>query len=156
MSTEHEYRTDPKLNLRFEYAWRWFEFHSRQRVSMFNFFLIGIGILGNAYVLVLNSGRGGVAGSLAIVGALMALDFVVLDRRNRQLVKLGEQMLRIFECDELYRYPVPGSGPTGPLQTERTAGEPTFCLKHWFLIESFEAVAGIAFAIGAIYAFMGN
>ena len=27
-------------NIQFEYAWRWFDLHAKQRVSMFNFFLL--------------------------------------------------------------------------------------------------------------------
>ncbi len=145
-------KRDPQLGLRFEYAWRWFEFHSRQRVSMFNFFIIGIGILGNAYVLVLNGRSANVAGVLAIIGTLMSLAFVALDRRNRQLVHMGEEMLRELERNCLF--PVPNPGQLGPLQTEKTTEEPPFFLKHWFLIEGFEGVACIAFVAGVVYAFI--
>jgi hypothetical protein len=50
----------------------------------------------------------------------------------------------------------PRSGQLGPLQTEKTKGEPPFYLKHWFLIEGFEGVVCIAFIVAALYAFIIN
>ena len=36
--------------LRFDYAWKWFNFHAEQRTKMFNFMLVGLGILATALV----------------------------------------------------------------------------------------------------------
>ena len=37
--------------VRFQYAWNWFEFHAKQRTTMFNYFLVSVGIFANAAVL---------------------------------------------------------------------------------------------------------
>ena len=41
------------LHLKLDYAWRWFALHTKQRVTMFNCFLVASGILANAYGLLL-------------------------------------------------------------------------------------------------------
>ena len=40
-----------------DYAWKWFAHHAQQRISMFNFFLVGIGILAAAYSTLLHDDR---------------------------------------------------------------------------------------------------
>lgn len=145
-------------NLRFEYAWRWFAFHAKQRVSMFNFFLIGMGILANAYVFLLTGHINEAAGTLAILGALMSALFVLLDRRNHQLVHVGEEFLKELEDSELFADTTRSSTQPSPLplHRERVLGEPAFFLKHWFLMEGFEVIACIGFIIAAVYAFLAR
>ena len=43
------------VQTKFEYAWRYFALHARQRVTMFNFFLLGSGVIANAYGLLLRN-----------------------------------------------------------------------------------------------------
>jgi hypothetical protein len=155
-----ELESNKYLDVRFEYAWRWFAFHARQRVSMFNFFLIGVGILANAYVLLMIQNIRGVAGSLAIIATLMCAVFVLLDRRNHQLVHLGEEILRQLEKNALFQSRITPTtqqeyAELGPLEREQRLGPTPFYLKHWFLMEGFQTMVGIAFAAAAIYAFLG-
>ncbi len=145
------------VELHFEYAWRWFALHANQRISMFHFFLIGTGILANAYVLLIRESFEGMAGGLAIVGALVSIVFALLDRRNRQLVHMGEEVLKDLESRVLFPIAQPVAGqspaPRGILQREAVNGEPSFYLKHWFLIEGLQAVGFIGFVIAAVFAF---
>lgn len=98
----------------FEHAWRHFQVHAAQRMSVFNFFVGSAGLLlsGLAYVL---QGRDrpwtlGVAAGLLL--ALLSFLFWKLDQRTAELAKASEAVLaeieraqvaagrRIFEPDE--------------------------------------------------------
>jgi hypothetical protein len=132
---------------RFEYAWRWFSLHANQRYSMFNFFMLFAGILANALVLLMINRFHTQAGTLAVVAALMCGMFVFLDKRNRQLVHLGEQILTQLESEVAH-----GQGGEGPLSLDSRSRSPVF-LKHWFLIEGVEVIAMAGFLSAAIWAF---
>lgn len=84
---------DELLKLRFEYAWRHFEYHAKQRITMFHFFLIITGIFANAYVLLLGKNFPEITVGIAIIGAFISGGFLALDWRNTQLVKMGEEIL---------------------------------------------------------------
>ena len=54
MSDDPEVKSDRELlDLKLDCAWRWFSLHTKQRVTMFSFFLVASGILANAYGLLL-------------------------------------------------------------------------------------------------------
>jgi hypothetical protein len=88
-----------RQNLQFDYAWKWFSYHADQRVKMFNFMLVVLGIFATAIVSAMGSGqvRHGLIAVLCFVAAGLALIFVLLDRRNRDLVWLGEEVLTHLE-----------------------------------------------------------
>jgi hypothetical protein len=129
---------------------------------MFNFFLISVGILANAYVLLIIGNLRTLAGSLAVVSTIMCFIFVSLDRRNHQLVSLGEEALKSVEQSIWQRQESSCTNDErvsleiGPLSQEQSLKSVSFYLKHWFLIESFESLVGIAFFIAAIYALVGR
>ena len=131
----------------FEYAWRWFSQHAAQRYSMFNFFMLFAGILANAFVLLMNNEFHIQAGILAVVSAIACGMFVLLDRRNRQLVHLSERILAQLEIEA-----APGQEGEGPLSLD-SKSEPPFFYKHWFLIEGIQVIAMLGFTTAAIWAF---
>jgi len=97
--------TDELLKLRLDYAWNWFEYHAGQRARMVNYFLIITGILGAAYGNIVIKGGNehqGLESVLLISGLVMSVGFVCLDIRNRQLVDLGEDVLRQLERQSLF------------------------------------------------------
>lgn len=143
--------------MRFELAWRWFEMHSGQRVSMLNFFLVSAGVLANAYVFLLINNWYLPAGVLGCVAAVVSLLFIMLDRRNHQLVKMGEDLIAHLEATELgTRRETSGSeqktSSRGLLMRELVEGEPPFYTKHWFLINGVELLVGCSFLAGGLYA----
>src|SRR5258708_21730830 len=93
------------LKLRLDYAWKWFSFHADQRTKMFNFMLIVVGIFATAVVAAVEEGMLEVAFLLCLVPGLLAFVFSLLDRRNRDLVLLGRDVLcalgekRLFRAD---------------------------------------------------------
>lgn len=96
---------DPKwlAERRFEYAWRYFEFHAGQRMTVFNFFILFSGILANAYGLLFRAGEHFAAGAVAFTAAVISLFFLFLEHRNEELVHLAEDNLRKLENDFLFR-----------------------------------------------------
>lgn len=87
---------------RYNYSWDSFEFHAKQRISMFNFFIIFAGISANAIATLLRTDRYIMAGSLAIAGSVISCIFIFLDRRNEELVHNAEDNLRELEKDVIF------------------------------------------------------
>ena len=91
------------VKLQFDFAWKWFNFHADQRVKMFNFMLVAFGIFATAVVTSVDKHLPrGVSIALCIIAAILALIFVMLDRRNRDLVWLGEDVLAELERENIF------------------------------------------------------
>ena len=119
---------------------------------MFNFFLVGSGVLGNAYALLLRDQLYWQAGVVAIIGVFVSLVSIGLDVRNEQLVDLGEAALRGVEDD--YLMLDSGKPPEyAILRTEIFKGEPPMMLKHKGLVRSVETFVGIVFLGATFYLF---
>ena len=141
--------------MKFEYAWRYFAYHAKQRVTMFNFFLLGSGIIGNAYGLLLRGESHLQAGGIALIGFLVCVVFLMLDVRNHQLVNLGEDALRRVEKDHLlstdHGKPDHKIPEYAIMTREPKVGEPPRFLKHGTLIRSLEVVVACGFLIAAVH-----
>ena len=127
-------------NMQFEYAWRWFDLHAKQRVSMFNFFLLSVGALATAYGLLLREQLYVVAAVAAFMGVFVSLVSCMLDVRNRELVKMGEEALKEVERAYLTGCTI--------LTAEK---QPPLLLKHRWLIRSLEIVVGIVYLAAVVY-----
>ena len=127
-------------NMQFEYAWRWFDLHAKQRVSMFNFFLLSVGALATAYGLLLREQLYVVAAVAAVMGVFVSLVSCLLDVRNRQLVKMGEEALKGVERAHLNGFTI--------LIDEK---QPLALLKHGWLIRSLEIVVAVVYLAGVVY-----
>lgn len=84
----------------FDYAWKWFDFHGKQRMQLFNYFLIITGILANAYVTALDKKFFSVGVIVCVLGVLQSLGFIVFDIRNRDLTERAERALHVFEHEK--------------------------------------------------------
>jgi hypothetical protein len=98
MADKPKNRSKAQLN----YAWQWFSYHATQRTNMLNYFLVGIGILANAYVAAVTAKFTLVATSIAILGAVVSFSFFMLEVRNRSLVGYAQDVLRRLERDYLF------------------------------------------------------
>ena len=127
-------------NMQFEYAWRWFDLHAKQRVSMFNFFLLSVGALATAYGLLLREQLYVVAAVAAFMGVFVSLVSCMLDVRNRELVKMGEEALKEVERAYLTGCTI--------LTAEK---QPPLLLKHRWLIRSLEIVVAIVYLAAVVY-----
>ncbi len=84
--------------LQFDYAWKWFSFHADQRTKMFNYMLLVFGIFAAGIVNALDKHLPNlVTADLCFIAAALALIFARLDRRNRDLVWFGEDVLMHLE-----------------------------------------------------------
>lgn len=89
--------------LRFDYAWKWFNFHADQRIKMFNYMLVTFGIFAAGIVNALDKQiPHKVIAILCFFASLLALIFVLLDKRNKYLVWLGEDVLVHLERQTIF------------------------------------------------------
>jgi hypothetical protein len=76
-----------------DHAWKWFEYHATQRMTMIRFYVIATGGIAAGTGYLLNAHENFLAGALAFIGAITTLAFKRLDKRVSDLVKLGEEAL---------------------------------------------------------------
>jgi hypothetical protein len=88
--------------LQFDYAWKWFNYHADQRVKMFNFMLVVLGIFAAGIVNAFDKAPNTVTAFLCFFAAGLAVVFTFLDRRNRDLVWLGEDVLTHLERKAIF------------------------------------------------------
>jgi hypothetical protein len=86
---------------RLEYARYFFDHHAKQRMQMFNFFLIFAGFIVAGYATILKE-YAPISSALAVVGAGLTVLFIFLDRRNEELVHITEDVLGALESDVLF------------------------------------------------------
>ncbi len=98
--TKHEWKL---YKARFDYAWRYFEFHAKQRTTMFNFFILFSGVLMNACFRLLVGGYILFLGLTCAIGGGITIFFVFLERRNEELVHIAEDILRSLENEVLFK-----------------------------------------------------
>ena len=91
--------------LQVDYAWKWFAYHAEQRTKMFNFMLIAMGVFATATVSAYTDHLLEVAAALCFLSALFAFSFSRLDKRNEELVRLGEEVLSHLERAEVFATP---------------------------------------------------
>lgn len=86
-------------DLAYKYAWNWFDFHAKQRMTTFYFFLVILGALGYAYIQL--HGRecipSWICFSIGLSGAIVSFAFLMLEVRNTILVDDGREALDILE-----------------------------------------------------------
>jgi len=116
------------LKLQAKYAWDWWEFHGRQRMSMFNYFLLVTGVLVNGYLVALKESLYAAAVAICLFGMLQCLSFLMIDIRNRTMLYFAADVLEWLEKDYLFK---PGFGmELGPWSRAIRAGASNW----WFRI----------------------
>ncbi|HEV3083916.1 MAG TPA: hypothetical protein VGY66_29305 [Gemmataceae bacterium] len=165
MSTENRGEPAGTINdlvkLQLDYAWKWFDFHAKQRTTLFNYFLIITGIFANAIVAACKEGYDGIRIVVSLLGALTSIGFLVFDVRNRALAREGEDVLAKLEDDVLFP---PGfvdkkGRPLGLLSAEARAGTRegqtrklgAELLKHKWWIRGIEIAVAACFILLAWY-----
>lgn len=86
----------------FEHAWKYFELHSQQRMTVFNFYVAAIGLLIAGSGICLQQG-GNFIYLISLLGTgitfitFITFIFYKLDNRVSNLIKMSESALRSFE-----------------------------------------------------------
>jgi len=73
------------IKMQFDYAWKWFDFHARQRTTMFNFFIIFAGFIFAAISQIFKANDHKmllVAIIVSCLGVAISFIFLGLDHRN--------------------------------------------------------------------------
>src|SRR5262245_28368161 len=106
---------DERKQLQLDYAWNWFDFHARQRTSMFNFYIIVIGATLGAIAALTRAGADKLAIDLmCYFGIAVTIIFGFLDWRNSRLLRYGE--LNLVHLEKTYIFP---DGETGTVYYEK-------------------------------------
>jgi hypothetical protein len=130
-----------ELQAQFDYAWKWFEYHAAQRLMAFNFFLILAGAALVAYASAVREGAEALGIAVGGFGAVVALAFLCLDVRNKQLVDLGGDQLERLE---------------GPLELEIRGKDPAPCfLTHSFWLRAVLGGFLVVAVLGTVWAACG-
>lgn len=164
-------RFDSQDRAELDYAWNWFNFHAKQREQVFYFFLVASPFLANAFALFLRDGRYLTAATAALAGSLASCGFLILDKRNRALTHWAEDVLYKIEESKLFgdwqeRYKVRHEQKVyrgiryreeQELKDERRKGNGrlrfwTPIIRHTFVFQYLETLAGLGFAGAAGYA----
>jgi hypothetical protein len=139
------------LKLRYDFAWKHFDFHAKQRTTMFQYFVTIMPLIVGAYfyffrdkpiTLVAYALSG-----IAALGFLLSLAFWMFDVRNRHLYGISEENLRLLEQNYLYKEPL-GSF-RGIITTEREKygskrGYWFFKFRFWMALIYLVTTAGFA------------
>ena len=149
--TEDDQRRE-LMNLKFEYAWRHFSLHAKQRVQMFHFFLLGSSFLASGYGLLIREQLYWPAVVLAFAGVLVGIASLILDKRNAALVDLGEDALKCVEREYLLGEATGKPQETAIMSYEECYKAPEWWQKHKTVIRALEGSAIIAFAGATAYA----
>ena len=99
---------DQLMQERLKYATNFLDAHCRQRINMFNFFLITMGffvaadvnIFATDKVVAVNKMYSMIA--IGLIGLAIAIVFILIDKRNRNLVNCGWKALHLIETTWLY------------------------------------------------------
>ena len=79
--------------LQFDYAWKWFESHQKQRMVMFYYYCIIVGVLANALVFSYKEDLSTIKIPIGIMGCVTSFAFFFFDKRNRDLTTEAENIL---------------------------------------------------------------
>ena len=82
----------------YKYAWDWFSYHAKQRITAFNYFILIIS------ALIVGFSKANINEQLiyAFCGVIVSIAFFILDWRNTILVNDGRQALDTLERNNIY------------------------------------------------------
>lgn len=152
--------------VRLQYAWNWFDFHAKQRMQLFNFFLLITGILVNAFVASYEKNMFSVSIAICLLGVLQSISFFIFDVRSREMTSFSEDVLEKLERDTMFpdgfSHPmVRGGGTLGLLRKEgddrmREGANNNISLKILFKmkwwIRAIELIVTLIFIAGLVLA----
>ena len=102
MTNESQSTHSDLYKVQFDYAWKWFDFHAKQRTSMFNFYIIVVGATLGAIAALVKANVGDAVQLLCWFGIIVSILFFILDCRNSNLLRYGELNLVYLEKTLLF------------------------------------------------------
>ena len=117
-------KIDERDKLQFDYAWKWFESHQRQRMIMFYYYCIIVGVLANALVASYNVNYSLLRVPIGVIGIITSFAFLLFENRNRWLCKVAEDILEKLENEVIFPpdFLDENSNKMGPLSVDTRIG----------------------------------
>lgn len=150
-------KIDERAKLQFDYAWKWFESHQKQRMVMFYYYCIIVGILANALVTSYKESYSTIRVPIGIMSIVTSLAFFFLDIRNRSMATAGENVLEKLENELIFPldFVDKDGNKMGPLSVDRRMGmredqKQTFrakLLKHKWWIRGMQLIVALYFLV---------
>ena len=145
--------------MRLELAWRHFDLHAKQRTQMFHFFIILVPFLfGGCFILFKERE---IVGSLppiiaSLGGGFLALLFLLLDQRNKQLYRVSQDALLLIENQVLFTdfrplKEVSGTNYPGVISKEKELYGDSHWVKHTTLMGLLYGTTIVLFFSLALY-----
>jgi len=148
---------DERAKLQFDYAWKWFESHQRQRMVMFYYYCIIVGVLANALVASYNESYSAIRGPIGIMGFMTSMALLIFETRNRWLCKVAEDILEKLENDVIFPedFVDKDGNKMGPLSVDTRIGmregqkltAKQFFLKHKYWIRGMYVIVALFFLV---------
>jgi hypothetical protein len=115
---------DERAKLQFDYAWKWFESHQRQRMVMFYYYCIIVGVLANALITSDKEDYSGMRLPIGTMGVITSLAFLFFEIRNRGMCKVAEDIFEKLENEFIFPGEFLGENGNkmGPLSVDRRIG----------------------------------
>ena len=146
-----------RAKLQFDYAWKWFESHQRQRMVMFYYYCIIVGVLANALVASYKECYSAIRGPIGIMGFITSMAFLLFEIRNRWLCKVSEDILEKLENDVIFPpdFLDKDGNKMGPLSVDRRIGMregqkltgKQLVLKHKYWIRGMYVIVALFFLV---------
>lgn len=135
-----------------EHSWKYFEIHSQQRMSIFNFFLGATGLVATGIGVCIQQGGGFHYLSLALSFFLLIVTFVFwkLDQRTSMLIKSAEAALESLEssmgtpCSKLFKIDSANTANMNKLLSPWTYGR---CFRFTYITIGVLSALTIVFSV---------
>jgi hypothetical protein len=153
-------KIDERDKMQFDYAWKWFESHQRQRMIMFYYYCIIVGVPANALVASYKDSLAAIRVPIGIVGFFTSIAFLFFDIRNRGMAKVGEDILEKLENEVIFPpdFLDKDGNKMGPLSVDRRIGMregqkftvKRLVFKHKYWIRAMYIIVALLFIIFVI------
>jgi hypothetical protein len=137
--------TEDEARMRLDHAWRYFELHANQRISLIRYYIIfyslylsGCGYLFVQHDWIINHST--IIKPLSFVFIIITVIFYILDNRNRTLIHIAEKSLRELEKEMGYQNPYNiFTVENEPSSQGKTVGH-TDCFRALFILGTITAM----------------
>ncbi len=146
---------DERTKLQFDYAWKWFESHQKQRMIMFYYYCIIVGVLANALVASYKVNYSLLRVPIGVMGTITSIAFLLFERRNRWLCRVAEDILEKLENEVIFPPDFLGKNGNemGPLSVDTKIGMregqkftvKRLFLKHKYWIQAMYIIVALFF-----------
>jgi small-conductance mechanosensitive channel len=133
-----------------QHVWSWFSLHAAQRMQSINLFLVASAFVIGGYGAAFAADNLLIATVIAIAGLIISLSFLLLDSRNRELIRAAEVPLKVLEERLAERSELPS------LVLAAAADKPRFAIATYsWVVRFLVGVMVVVTLLGGIAALAG-